>query len=111
MEALDQILSEAGRRRGPPQQHCTLASVQQQSRWEVRRLPTTWERPCPFGCASTQVRHCQKQAEQEWAKRITSRSNILWLQEAVRSGKLSGEDPHGDELFGPGNKAPDEREI
>ena len=30
-------------------QYCTLATVQQQSRWEFRRLPKTW------GCTSTPV--------------------------------------------------------
>ena len=36
----------------------------------------------------------------------------LWLQEAVRSGKLAVEKiPLRDQLFGPGNKALDEREI
>ena len=35
----------------------------------------------------------------------------LWLQEAVRSGKLSGEDPHRDELLGLGNETYHKREI
>ena len=35
----------------------------------------------------------------------------LWLQEAVRSGKLSGEDAHRDELFGLGHEASHKREI
>ena len=59
-EALDQRMDAA--------KHCghqhrrsrtvRLAAVQQQSRWEFRRLPKTWVESSLFGCTSTPVRHC-----------------------------------------------------
>ena len=38
-----------------PKQKCALATVQQQSRWEFRRLPKTWVESFRFGCTLTPV--------------------------------------------------------
>ena len=72
-EAPDQGLDEAAKQwpPAPSKQNCTLATAQQQSRWESRRLPKTWVEPSRFVCTSTLVRHCLLQTVR--AKRSTSR--------------------------------------
>ena len=47
--------------------------------------------PSRFGCAPTPVRHCLSQAEQRLGKAKHIEIQHLWLQEAVRSGKLTVE--------------------
>ena len=69
----------------PPKQNCTLAAVQQKSRWEFLRLPKTWVEPCRSGCTPTPVRHCQKNSQN-------------------RAEQSEGKDPHRDEPSDLGTK-------